>query len=272
MKARIYYWSLTSALAGFLFGFDTVIISGAEQAIQAHQKGQKGEEGETAPYAISVLKEELDIKGKSISAVRGVRISTFKAEYGDRVAEVWGGRAAKKSEVEFGSAKMIVESVRANPRTSVTFANLKHEAANAFGLELEFHTPTILERGVHIDLLPSPKKLWAGYRRRWEQYAPTDLYLPPEFDVWVEKCIFLRRISVETEAAHIRDTTELHGLTGQIEFHALIEDDDFPASRVDDYLRAWQMLAMFSEFCGTGKSTTEGFGRTRYVRAFGLRK
>jgi len=34
MKARIFFWSITSALAGFLFGFDTVVISGAEQIIQ----------------------------------------------------------------------------------------------------------------------------------------------------------------------------------------------------------------------------------------------
>ena len=34
MKARIFFWSITSALAGFLFGFDTVVISGAEQTIQ----------------------------------------------------------------------------------------------------------------------------------------------------------------------------------------------------------------------------------------------
>src|SRR5215471_10692345 len=34
MKKEIFYWSITSALAGFLFGFDTVVISGAEQAIQ----------------------------------------------------------------------------------------------------------------------------------------------------------------------------------------------------------------------------------------------
>jgi sugar porter (SP) family MFS transporter len=32
---RILLWSATSALAGFLFGFDTVVISGAEQTIQA---------------------------------------------------------------------------------------------------------------------------------------------------------------------------------------------------------------------------------------------
>jgi hypothetical protein len=31
---RLFFWSLTAALAGFLFGFDTVVISGAEKTIQ----------------------------------------------------------------------------------------------------------------------------------------------------------------------------------------------------------------------------------------------
>lgn len=34
MSRRLFIWSLTSALAGFLFGFDTVVISGAEKTIQ----------------------------------------------------------------------------------------------------------------------------------------------------------------------------------------------------------------------------------------------
>ena len=34
MNSSLVFWSLTSALAGFLFGFDTVVISGAEQTIQ----------------------------------------------------------------------------------------------------------------------------------------------------------------------------------------------------------------------------------------------
>jgi SP family arabinose:H+ symporter-like MFS transporter len=34
MNGRIFFWALTSALAGFLFGFDTVVISGAERTIQ----------------------------------------------------------------------------------------------------------------------------------------------------------------------------------------------------------------------------------------------
>ena len=31
---KIFYWSITVALAGFLFGFDTVVISGAEESLQ----------------------------------------------------------------------------------------------------------------------------------------------------------------------------------------------------------------------------------------------
>ncbi|MCL1919886.1 MAG: sugar porter family MFS transporter [Kiritimatiellaeota bacterium] len=35
MKSKIVFWAIVSALAGFLFGFDTVVISGAEKTIQA---------------------------------------------------------------------------------------------------------------------------------------------------------------------------------------------------------------------------------------------
>lgn len=34
-SSKLFLWSLTSALAGFLFGFDTVVISGAEKTIQS---------------------------------------------------------------------------------------------------------------------------------------------------------------------------------------------------------------------------------------------
>ena len=35
MNNKVFFWSLTSAFAGFLFGFDMVVISGAEQTIQS---------------------------------------------------------------------------------------------------------------------------------------------------------------------------------------------------------------------------------------------
>ena len=34
MNKKILIWSITAALAGFLFGFDTVVISGAEKKLQ----------------------------------------------------------------------------------------------------------------------------------------------------------------------------------------------------------------------------------------------
>ncbi len=45
MNNRILFWSITSALAGFLFGFDTVVISGAEQTIQSLWKLSDGLHG-----------------------------------------------------------------------------------------------------------------------------------------------------------------------------------------------------------------------------------
>ncbi len=35
MNKKIWVWSITAALAGFLFGFDTVVISGAEKTLQS---------------------------------------------------------------------------------------------------------------------------------------------------------------------------------------------------------------------------------------------
>lgn len=41
MNKKIFYWSITVALAGFLFGFDTIVISGADQALEGlWQKGK----------------------------------------------------------------------------------------------------------------------------------------------------------------------------------------------------------------------------------------
>src|SRR5271167_5031436 len=45
LSGRLFFWSLTAALAGFLFGFDTVVISGAEQKIQTLWKLGAGMHG-----------------------------------------------------------------------------------------------------------------------------------------------------------------------------------------------------------------------------------
>src|SRR5437762_8131512 len=52
MNARILVWSLTAALAGFLFGFDTVVISGAEKTIQSLWSLSPGLHGTTMASAL----------------------------------------------------------------------------------------------------------------------------------------------------------------------------------------------------------------------------
>src|SRR5260370_7627624 len=52
MNGRIFFWSLTSALAGFLFGFDTVVISGAEKTIQSLWSLSPGLHGIAMPSAL----------------------------------------------------------------------------------------------------------------------------------------------------------------------------------------------------------------------------
>ena len=45
LTARLFFWALTSSLAGFIFGFDTVVISGAEEAIQKVWHLSSGQHG-----------------------------------------------------------------------------------------------------------------------------------------------------------------------------------------------------------------------------------
>lgn len=51
-KQRLFFWSLTAALGGFLFGFDTAVISGVEQSLQSLWKLSVWEHGLTVSIAL----------------------------------------------------------------------------------------------------------------------------------------------------------------------------------------------------------------------------
>ena len=53
MSSRILLWSITAALAGFLVGFDTVVISGAEQKIKSVWHLSAGMHGIAVASALS---------------------------------------------------------------------------------------------------------------------------------------------------------------------------------------------------------------------------
>ena len=75
MKARIFFWSITSALAGFLFGFDTVVISGAEQKIQSLWNLSPGLHGMAMDAISRITRVDISIDGEPpmlAAAVDGV--------------------------------------------------------------------------------------------------------------------------------------------------------------------------------------------------------
>ena len=51
-RQRIFFWSITSALGGFLFGFDTAVISGVEQSLQTLWHLSVWEHGLTVSIAL----------------------------------------------------------------------------------------------------------------------------------------------------------------------------------------------------------------------------
>lgn len=52
MKKKVFVWSIIIALGGFLFGFDTAVISGAEQSIQQYWRLNQFEHGLTISIAL----------------------------------------------------------------------------------------------------------------------------------------------------------------------------------------------------------------------------
>ncbi|MFN3590053.1 MAG: MFS transporter, partial [Spirosomataceae bacterium] len=51
-STKIFFWSLSAALGGFLFGFDTAVISGVEQTLQVLWQLSAFEQGVTVSIAL----------------------------------------------------------------------------------------------------------------------------------------------------------------------------------------------------------------------------
>src|SRR5688572_24972820 len=52
MNKKVFWWSLVVAFGGFLFGFDTAVISGAERSIQQHWQLNSFNHGVTISIAL----------------------------------------------------------------------------------------------------------------------------------------------------------------------------------------------------------------------------
>ncbi len=197
----------------------------------------------------------------------GFRVGTLTAEFGEVVAEVWSGLAARRAEVQLGSAQMMVDEVKPSGLRPTTYEQLLAEAPVAHGVWLRFETPVRLKTFGQSGLLPTPHAVWQYYTQKWEAFS--NVALPPEFLRWVGRAVQATELALDTRYAYVEKDVEWKGVMGEVEYQAFTEGEALPTSRVPDYLRAWQALALLADFCGTGEKTTMGMGRTQRARAFG---
>jgi hypothetical protein len=191
----------------------------------------------------------------------GFRVGVLTAAVGDAVAETWGGLAAKRAEVQLGSARLSVLGVEPEA-PALTYEQLQATAPAAHGVRLRFETPVRFKSGV----LPTPRAVWQAYALRWETFAP-NLPMPPEFGRWAGYAVEATEVFLTTAYAPAENTVEWKGAMGEVEYQA--KTNELPAARAPDYLKAWQALALLAEFCGTGEKATMGLGRTQRVKFFG---
>src|SRR2546423_13035981 len=75
-RKNVFLWSVVIALGGFLFGFDTAVISGAEQSIQKYWNLNNLEQGLTVSIALIGT-----IVGALLGAIPSDRLGRKKTLY-----------------------------------------------------------------------------------------------------------------------------------------------------------------------------------------------
>lgn len=171
---------------------------------------------------------------------------------------------------------MLVRQVEPGEPWPASYEKVWDTAPIKFGINLAFETPFRLTTSVplsssgrprsHYSLLPTPRGLWQWYARRWNVFS--GIPLPPGFSDWVERQVCVVEVHLDTVSTLIEQNVEWKGAVGEVAFHAFGDSPDVPETRLPDYLRAFQALAMLSEYSGSGEKTSMGMGRTRRVRTF----
>lgn len=120
--------------------------------------------------------------------------------------------------------------------------------------ELEFASPTTVRQIKRNILLPWPAGVMGGYLRAWNAHCQ------PAFDrelvELVENEVLVSKYDLKTYIANYGDY-QLPGWMGNcsyVIFH-----------RETSVRRVINLLADFSQFCGTGYKTTQGMGQTRRI-------
>ena len=136
--------------------------------------------------------------------------------------------------------------------TSVTYETL-HATAATRTAALSFRSPLMFRRDGRVVPLPDPVLIVQSLGRRWNQFAPSHVALPPEVLTELRQQIHLRRFEGRTETAlHVHGTAAT-GFVGD----AVL---GLPATASGSVAHALSVLGAAAPFLGCGASTTRGFG------------
>lgn len=216
---------------------------------------------EVLPFSISAIFQD--------GLFLGFRVGALTEESGERIRETWVKLCEDQTVVRLGSASMLVESITSGMPWDASYEKIWETAPVKFGIRLAFETPFRLgaNSGVnHYTLFPTPKGLWLWLARRWDTYA--GISLPPELNRWVDWQVNPIEVHLETVFGYIEKDIEWKGVIGEVAYQAFPGAKEIPESRLPDYLRGFQALAMLSEYSGAGEKTGMGMGRIRRVRTF----
>lgn len=120
--------------------------------------------------------------------------------------------------------------------------------------EMEFASPTAFRLdGLRVPFA-TPDLVFRFWLRRWNLFAGASL--PQAVKDLKQARVILSRYQLGTAVFHY-DEAKWIGFTGRCHYRVLAEDEF--------WVRLCNLLADFSFYCGTGKSTTFGMGQTRRI-------
>lgn len=121
-------------------------------------------------------------------------------------------------------------------------------------LEIEFASPTTFHAGDMYVPLPNPETVLNSWLQKWNKFSSASL--PQTVDEITEAHFAINQYTLATDVYHYNKAKRI-GFKGKCHYRILAKEEF--------WVRLCHLLADYSFYCGTGKSTTFGMGQTRRV-------
>jgi CRISPR-associated endoribonuclease Cas6 len=119
---------------------------------------------------------------------------------------------------------------------------------------LTFLSPVFFAANGRRSILPDPRLILGGYRRRWNEALPPDSPYWIEDELWMatHRATELHSYDLRTVKRDGGHGHEVSGFVGMVRLRVLS----------DEVKETFGRLVRFASYCGTGARTTYGFGAT----------